>query len=128
MDWYLKVLKNYFGFSGRARRKEYWMFGLISAVISIALAIVDAVVSSGGESGIGVLGLLYSFAVLIPSLGVSVRRLHDTNRSGWWLLIGLVPLLGAIVLLVFVLTEGTHGANNYGADPKAEVGGMPALA
>ncbi len=128
MDWYLKVLKNYFGFSGRARRKEYWMFGLISAVISIALAIVDAVVSSGGESGICVLGLLYSIAVLIPSLGVSVRRLHDTNRSGWWLLIGLVPLLGAIALLVFVLTEGTRGDNTYGPDPKAEVGGMPALA
>ena len=127
MDWYLKVLKNYFGFSGRARRKEYWMFTLVHALISITLAIVDAVISSG-ESDIGVLGLLYTFAVLIPSLGVSVRRLHDTNRSGWWLLIALVPLIGALVLLVFVLTEGNHGNNTYGEDPKTHVGGVTVLA
>lgn len=126
MDWYLKVIKNYFGFSGRARRKEYWMFALLSAVISIALGIVDAIIGSAGS--IGVLGLLYTLAVLIPSLAVSVRRLHDTDRSGWWLLIGLVPLIGAVVLLVFLASEGTRADNRFGADPKSDVGAMPAVA
>jgi uncharacterized membrane protein YhaH (DUF805 family) len=130
MNWYLKVIKNYAGFSGRARRKEYWMFALISAVISIALGIVDGVMATGGQSGVGVLGLVYSVAVLLPSLGVSVRRLHDTNRSGWWLLIALIPILGAIALLVFVCSAGTAGDNRFGSDPKADEGGgvMPAMA
>lgn len=128
MDWYLKVLKNYVGFEGRARRKEYWMFALFNLIISIVLGIIDGLMASSPES-LGVLGLLYSLAVLLPSLAVSVRRLHDIGRSGWWLLIVLVPLIGAIVLLVFAVTEGTRGSNRFGPDPKeADEDGVPALA
>lgn len=127
MDWYLKVLKNYVGFEGRARRKEYWMFTLFSVIVSIILAIVDAAMASSADS-VGVLGLLYSLAVLLPSLAVSVRRLHDIDKSGWWLLIVLVPLIGAIVLLVFAVMEGTRGSNRFGPDPKSGEDGVPALA
>lgn len=132
MNWYTKVLKQYVDFSGRARRTEYWMFTLFNVVISIVLAVVDGLVfgtgsfsamsgagSVGFSANLGVLGTIYTLAVLLPSLAVGVRRLHDTNRSGWWLLIGLVPIVGAIVLLVFFATEGTRGANSHGPDPKA---------
>ena len=134
MNWYLKVLKQYVDFSGRARRTEYWMFTLFSVIISIALGIVDALVFGTGSFAavlgggvtasvsLGVLGTIYSLAVLLPSLAVAVRRLHDTDRSGWWLLIGLVPLVGGIVLLVFLVLEGTRGPNSHGADPKAVAG------
>jgi uncharacterized membrane protein YhaH (DUF805 family) len=115
MQWYLKVLKNYVGFGGRARRKEYWMFFLFNVIISIVLAILDAIM--GTES---LLNGIYSLAVLLPSLAVTVRRLHDTGRSGWWILISLIPLIGAIVLLVFTCLEGDSYENDYGQDPKAE--------
>jgi len=113
MDWYLGVLKKYADFTGRARRTELWMFVVISFVISVVLAVVDRMIGSM------VLGALYGLAVLIPSLAVGARRLHDTGRSGWWLLIGLVPIVGLIVLIVFYLIEGTKGPNAYGPDPKA---------
>ncbi|MEU3971767.1 DUF805 domain-containing protein [Streptomyces bacillaris] len=112
MDWYLAVLKNYAGFSGRARRKEFWMFTLISFVISIVLSII------GGLIGTDILSYIYSLAILIPSLAVAVRRLHDTSRSGWWLLIGLVPLVGFIVLIVFLASEGKQEPNQHGTNPK----------
>ncbi|KAA0548517.1 DUF805 domain-containing protein [Bacillus sp. BGMRC 2118] len=113
MEWYLKVLKNYVGFSGRARRKEYWMFALFNAIVSILLAIVEVI--TGLES---MLTGLYSLAVLLPSLAVGVRRLHDTGRSGWWLLISLIPIIGAIVLLVFTVSDSQEGENKYGPNPK----------
>lgn len=116
MNWYLDVLKQYAVFNGRARRAEYWYFVLFNLIISIVLGIVDGMM---GSSGVGVLGGLYTLAVLIPSLAVSVRRLHDTNRSGWWLLLLLIPLIGALVILLFTVQDGTPGENNYGADPKA---------
>ncbi|MEU3344419.1 DUF805 domain-containing protein [Streptomyces sp. NPDC006700] len=112
MNWYVEVLKKYVVFNGRARRQEYWMFTLFSVIISIVLAIVDAVI------GTQILDWLYTLAVLLPTLGVTVRRLHDTDRSGWWILIGLIPLVGFIVMLVFLATEGTRGENKYGANPK----------
>ena len=119
MNWYLGVLKKYAVFSGRARRTEYWMFTLFNIIISIVLGIIDAVIGgAGAEAGVGVLGSIYALAVLIPALAVSVRRLHDTDRSGWWLLIGLVPLVGAIVLLVFMVQDGTPGDNQHGPNPK----------
>jgi len=121
MEWYLKVLRQYADFEGRACRKEYWMFTLISVIISAVLAILDNVLT------IGILGLLYSLAVLLPSLAVGVRRLHDTGRSGWWLLISLIPLIGAIVLIVFLATDGERQLNAYGPDPKAVPGGEPAF-
>jgi uncharacterized membrane protein YhaH (DUF805 family) len=119
MNWYLEVLKKYAVFSGRARRKEYWYFVLFNILISIGLTIVDMVIGTYNDvMGVGVLYGLYSLAVLIPGIAVSVRRLHDTNRSGWWLLIGLVPLIGVIVLLVFVVSDSTPGGNQYGPNPK----------
>lgn len=120
MDWYLKVLKNYVGFSGRARRKEYWMFWLISTLISVGLCIVDAVTGNvNAATGWGLLSGIYSLLVLLPSLAVSVRRLHDRDKSGWWLLLVLIPLIGAIVLLVWIVQEGDRGTNRFGPDPKA---------
>lgn len=120
MEWYLKVIKNYVGFSGRARRKEYWMFALFNIIISIVLGVIDGVLGLqvGGEQGAGLLGLIYSLAVLLPSIAVSIRRLHDTGRSGWWLLIAFVPLIGFIVLLIFMVQDGQPGSNEYGANPK----------
>jgi uncharacterized membrane protein YhaH (DUF805 family) len=119
MNWYLEVLKKYAVFSGRARRKEYWFFTLFSTLISIALAIVDNMMGTvSAEAGTGLLGGLYSLAVLIPSLAVSVRRLHDTDHSGWWLLIALAPCVGVIVLLVLMVTDSTPGNNQYGPSPK----------
>ncbi|MFD5029876.1 DUF805 domain-containing protein [Streptomyces sp. NPDC058220] len=113
MNWYVDVLKNYAGFSGRARRQEYWMFFLINSAIAIVVGIIDAVV---GLSSI--LILLYILAVLIPSLAVFVRRLHDTGKTGWWILIGAIPLVGAIILIVFLASEGDQNPNAYGQNPK----------
>jgi uncharacterized membrane protein YhaH (DUF805 family) len=119
MQWYLHVLRQYTVFTGRARRTEYWMFTLVSVIIAIVLAVLDNLLGLAVIPGTGVLGLIYSLAVLLPSLGVSIRRLHDTGRTGWWLLIGLIPLVGAIVLIVFLATPGAVGSNSYGPDPKA---------
>lgn len=112
MDWYLKALKNYVSFSGRARRREYWNFVLFNALIAVVLSVVD------GQLGQPVLAPLYILAVLLPGLAVSVRRLHDTGRSGWWLLISLVPIVGGIILLVFMFLDSEPGANRYGMSPK----------
>ena len=113
MHWYLAVLKKYAVFSGRARRKEYWMFFLFNIIIELVLGGIEAL--AGGS---GVLGGIYGLAVLIPGIAVAARRLHDTDRSGWWLLIGLLPLIGAIVLLVFMVQDSQPGANQYGPNPK----------
>ncbi|QDE31047.1 MULTISPECIES: DUF805 domain-containing protein [Shewanella] len=119
MDWYLKVLKQYFDFSGRARRKEYWMFGLISAVISIILTLVDMGVGLYSDIyGAGLLSSVYSLAILIPSLAVSVRRLHDSDHSGWWLLLVLIPILGILIILA-VMCFNSKDDNEYGPNPKA---------
>lgn len=119
MDWYLAVLKKYAVFSGRARRKEYWFFVLFNIIISITLSIIDISIGTGTAEGPGILSIIYSLAIIIPSLAVSVRRLHDTDRSGWWLLILLIPFIGLIVLLVFMFLDGSPGTNKYGANPKA---------
>jgi len=120
MDWFLVVVKErYAQFSGRARRSEYWYFYLFYVLIVIGLAIVDGISGTrNATAGVGLFSGVFGLAMLIPSLAVSVRRLHDTGRSGWWLLIALVPVIGAIVLLVFVLLDSAPGANQYGANPK----------
>jgi len=118
MNWYLDVLKKYADFSGRARRSEYWYFYLFNTLISFALGLVDGMMGFIGEVGIGVLGGLYTLLVLIPSIAVGVRRLHDTNRSGWWLFIALIPLVGAIILLVYLVQDSDPGENQYGPNPK----------
>lgn len=113
MNWFVEVLKKYAVFSGRARRKEYWMFTLFASIISIVLTIVDFALF-----GSQVLSLIFSVAILLPALGVAVRRLHDTSRSGWWILISLIPLIGFIVMLVFLCADGVTGQNKYGSNPK----------
>ncbi|HDQ44610.1 MAG TPA: DUF805 domain-containing protein [bacterium] len=121
MNWYIGVLKKYTVFTGRARRKEYWMFFLFNFIISFVLSYVDRAAGLAGTAmgGVGVLGGLYALFILIPGIAVSVRRLHDTDRSGWWLLIAFIPVAGAIVLLVFMVLEGQKGNNRYGPNPKA---------
>lgn len=113
MEWYLSVLKNYAGFTGRARRQEYWMFVLINILIMIGLTVVEMMIL-----GSNFIANLYSLAVLVPSIAVGVRRLHDTGRSGWWLLIALIPVVGSVVLIVFFCMEGEQSDNSYGPNPK----------
>jgi uncharacterized membrane protein YhaH (DUF805 family) len=119
VNWYLDVLKKYAVFSGRARRKEYWYFVLFNLIVSVVLVFIDGMIGSYNQAaGVGVLSGIYTLAVLIPSIAVGVRRLHDTDRTGWWLLIAFVPLIGAIVLLVFFVLDSSPGDNRYGANPK----------
>ena len=117
MVWYNKALKSYTKFDGRARRREFWTFAMINFAIYILLAV-----------GEGMINLTYLFssifvlAVLLPSIAVCVRRLHDTGKSGWWLLLACLPVLGAIVLIVFFVEEGHAEPNKYGPNPKAAEG------
>ena len=119
MNWYLQALKKYADFSGRARRKEYWFFVLFNIIISVVLTVCDVFMGTySAAASIGILTGIYTLAVLIPGIAVSVRRLHDTGRSGWWLLIVLVPLIGALVLLIFMFIDSQPGQNAYGPSPK----------
>ncbi|MEV4491766.1 DUF805 domain-containing protein [Micromonospora coxensis] len=121
LDAIKSVLSQYAGFRGRARRSEYWWFALFSSLVGFVAGILDGALGTklgSDPNSTGVIGLIVTLALLLPSLAVSVRRLHDTDRSGWWLLIGLVPLVGFIVLLVFFVKDGTQGSNRFGADPK----------
>ncbi|MEU9997461.1 DUF805 domain-containing protein [Streptomyces sp. NPDC050848] len=113
MNWYLDVLKKYAVFNGRARRQEYWMFALFNIIALIIVAVVDFAIGT-----YPLLYAVYALAVFLPGLGVLVRRLHDTGRSGWWFLIILIPLVGAIILIVFLATEGNQTDNAYGPNPK----------
>lgn len=119
MNWYVKCLKQYADFSGRARRKEYWMFVLFNVLIMIVLMVIDAALGlSAGDSALGVMSGIYSLAVLIPSIAVCVRRLHDVGKSGWYYLLGFIPIVGPIILLVWYCTEGERSTNAWGEDPK----------
>jgi uncharacterized membrane protein YhaH (DUF805 family) len=123
------VLTQYTGFTGRARRSEYWWWALFTVLVGLAAAILDSVLgttlgpdnSAAWRGSTGVVGIIVNLALLLPTLAVAVRRLHDTDRSGWWLLIGLVPIVGAIVLLVFFVLDSTPGTNRVGANPKEPV-------
>ena len=117
MQWYLHVLKNYAQFNGRARRSEYWYFVLCSLVVTIVLGVFDGMISRMTGSAVGILGCVYGLAVLVPSIAVGVRRLHDTNRSGWWCLLALVPLVG-LLLLWFLAQDSDASSNRYGQNPK----------
>jgi uncharacterized membrane protein YhaH (DUF805 family) len=112
--WFLEPLKKYSEFSGRARRKEYWWFTLFTAGVSVVLALFDVMIGWAG-----ILAGLFSLAILVPSIAVTVRRLHDINRSGWWTLLGIVPLIGSIALLVFLVSDSMPGTNRFGPNPKA---------
>ncbi|AKJ43673.1 DUF805 domain-containing protein [Pragia fontium] len=120
MEWYKKCFTQYADFSGRARRKEYWMFTLFNLLAIIVLAIVGSILDSvfGSNGAVtGILLIVYSLAIIIPSLSVTVRRLHDTDKTGWWYLLVFIPF-GSLVLLVFTILEGTAGPNTYGPSPK----------
>ena len=123
MTLMFQPLRKYADFNGRARRAEYWLFALLMILISIPFSIIAEIVEATGEMDPATAGLFLVFGLamvglLIPSLAVTVRRLHDSNRSGWWALIGLIPLIGGLVLFVFAILDGTPGLNRFGADPK----------
>lgn len=120
MNWYVKVLKEYVNLSGRARRKEYWFFVLFNAIFTIAAMILDNVIGlTIKDLGYGPFYILYVLATLLPSIAVSVRRLHDIGKSGLFLLLAFIPCVGGIILLIFDVTAGDVGENQYGPDPKA---------
>ena len=123
MKWYLKCLKQYANFDGRARRKEYWMFFLFNFIFAlVAIALDNLFGTSNPEVGIGVIYGLYVLLVLVPGIAVTVRRLHDIGKSGWMILVALIPLAGPIWLLVLTVTDSEQGQNQYGDNPKrAEV-------
>lgn len=143
MEWMLLPLKRYARFSGRARPKEFWMFFLFILIGMIALSFLDAALGLGhsdrwmmhqgwpggwrGAAGFrnsgGPLTGLFLLAMVIPYLAVAVRRLHDTDRSGWWLLLYVIPIIGGIILLIFFVMGGTRGPNRFGPDPFDEPGG-----
>lgn len=112
MNYYIECWKKYVEFSGRARRKEFWMFVLFNFIAGCVAGAIDRVL------GTMMIGSLYSLAAILPGLAVCARRLHDTDRSGWWLLIALVPIVGIIVLLVFACLDSTPGENRFGPNPK----------
>jgi len=119
MNWYLEVIKKYAVFEGRARRKEFWFFVLFYLIIYIVLSWIDGIMGiSIGIVGIGLLSGLFALAMIIPEIAVTIRRLHDTDRSGWWWLIALIPIIGTIWLIVLMVFDGTSGDNQYGPDPK----------
>jgi uncharacterized membrane protein YhaH (DUF805 family) len=119
MNWYLKVLKQFADFSGRARRKEYWMFALFNMIFIIVAMILDNVLGlTVDKLPYGLFYFLYALFILIPGLAVSVRRLHDVGKSGWMILISLIPIVGGIWLLVLMLTDSNPGDNEYGVNPK----------
>jgi uncharacterized membrane protein YhaH (DUF805 family) len=128
MELMFAPLKRYFDFQGRSRRSEYWLFYLLTTLVTMALYLPLMAVGMDPETGepgpmMGLIGLLLVLVWLgffIPSLAVTIRRLHDTNRSGWWVLISFLPLAGALVLFIFMLLNGTVGPNRFGADPKGE--------
>jgi uncharacterized membrane protein YhaH (DUF805 family) len=122
MNWYIGAVKKYSVFTGRARRKEYWYFTLFNIVIIIPLTLIDMMTGTfSNEANMGLFSGVFILAILIPSIAVSIRRLHDTNRTGWWMLISFIPILGPIVLLIFLVQDSQIGENRYGPNPKEEI-------
>ena len=121
MHWLIDPIKKYTVWEGRATRSEYWYFSLFTLLITIGLAIIDTGLGTMDEAtGQGLLGALWSLFILLPTIAVFVRRLHDTGRSGWWFWILLVPLIGFIVILVFMCIDSESEENQYGANPKQD--------
>lgn len=129
MEWMLMPYRRYFEFSGRSRRKEYWMFALFNFLVCLAFMFLIMAVGGTMEYGeqpemgplasVAIIAMfVWAIATIIPSLAVTFRRLHDTDHSAWWILIGFVPIIGGLVLLYFYLIEGTRGPNRFGPDPK----------
>jgi len=118
LDWYISVIKKYAVFDGRARREEYWMFVLFNFIISLVLGILDIISGTMDASGFGLLSTIYMLGVLLPGLGVTIRRLHDIGKSGWFIWICLIPIIGCIWLLILLVTDSNPGTNKYGPNPK----------
>jgi uncharacterized membrane protein YhaH (DUF805 family) len=119
MNSYLDVWKKFGDFSGRARRREYWMFTLVSTIVSLGLLLIDVFAGFiNKEIGISLLYGIYTLAVFIPAIAVTSRRLHDTNHSGWTILLMLIPLIGPIILFVWMVRDSDPGKNMYGSNPK----------
>lgn len=120
MEYFLQALRKYADFTGRARRKEYWMFVLFQVLAFMVAIVVDTLFATvtGAEFGAGYITGLLWLALIVPGIAVSVRRMHDLDKSGWFLLVSFIPLIGGIWLLVLTCTEGTSGPNQYGPDPK----------
>tara|TARA_B100001778_G_C18269241_1_gene485820 strand:+ start:194 stop:568 length:375 start_codon:yes stop_codon:yes gene_type:complete len=123
MKWYLKVMRdNYANFSGRARREEYWMFNLFYFIFFIGLFVVifilDALLGATGINLGAIILVIFIFAHFIPSLAVTIRRLHDTGKSGWYLLLQLIPYIGALIIFIFTVIEGDKNENKWGPNPK----------
>jgi uncharacterized membrane protein YhaH (DUF805 family) len=138
MHWMIMPFKRYADFSGRSQRKEFWMFILFNLIIILSLFIFigsqgdaadkanDHAAASGPAVEIGVAALLiYIVAIIVPSVAVAIRRFHDQGRSGWFFLLSLIPYVGSIVLLIFMVLDGTPGSNRYGPDPKGRTSGLP---
>ena len=119
MQWYLMAFRKYAQIAGRARRAEYWMFVLVNMLVAIGLMVVTGLFGDAPSTAGSLLYLAYTVATIVPGFTVSVRRLHDTGRSGWWLLVGLVPLVGSILLLVWLAQDGQPGDNEFGVNPKS---------
>jgi len=117
MNYYINVLKKYAVFSGRASRKELWYFTLFNIIFAYIALILSNVLGLATK-GYGLLNILYSLAVLLPTIAVGVRRLHDTGRSAWWFLIELIPLIGPIWFIILMAINGNPGDNKYGPSPK----------
>lgn len=116
MNWYLMAFKKYSQFTGRSRRSEYWYFILFNFIITILLQAFE----HGDSMHLGTLSSLYSLAIIIPGIAVSIRRLHDTGRSGWTLLFALIPIVGAVILIIFFALDSDECSNEYGENPKEE--------
>lgn len=113
MQWYLRVLRQYCVLSGRASRREYWMFMLVNVIVAVVLGGIQYLLKMDNS----LLTVIYNLAVALPALGVTVRRLHDSNRSGYWCFIALIPFIGTLVLLYFMILESDKGANRFGDVP-----------
>jgi uncharacterized membrane protein YhaH (DUF805 family) len=130
MDWMLMPLRRYADFAGRSRRKEYWMFALgVMGVVFLILAL--ALLMSGGLSGMAqnggflagpfmIIFVVFWLGLIVPSIAVQVRRFHDQDKSGWFVLLNFIPYIGGLIVLVFMFLEGTRGPNRFGPDPKAD--------
>ena len=122
MSWWLTCMKKYVDFSGRARRTEYWMFVLFNIIFAIVALVLDNILGTASEElGYGLLYSLFSLAIVLPTLAVTVRRLHDVGKSGWWIFISLIPLIGGIWLFVLTVTDSQPGENEYGPNPKTNM-------
>jgi len=120
MEWMLLPIKRYTDFSGRSRRKEYWMFLLGVVIVAVLLGIIEGILGlSGMVAGVyGPLTVIFLLGIIIPSIAVQIRRFHDQDKSGWFVLLGLIPFVGGLIVLVFMCLEGTKGPNRFGPDPK----------